>query len=146
MCKNQKDFENEAQKFNNFLNKTIIGTSKEYYRKELEKRRRELKVLDNELVEENLEKYLQYSQSFFEIQSAKSAIDFINLCENLNLYLALKSLSAIEQTVIFLLYSEDFSSKEVSKILNLHISTVSKVKSRSLRKLRKNLKEGDLYE
>ncbi len=143
MCKNQNELENEMQKFNNFLNKTILGASKDYYRKELEKKRKELKILDNQSVEENLQNYLQYSQSFFEIQSAKNAIEFINLCEDLNLFLALKSLSAVEQTVIFLFYSKEFSNAEIANQLKMHPFSISRIRGRALNKLRKILKEGE---
>lgn len=146
MCKNQKNLENEMQRFNSFVNKTIIGASKDYYRKELEKKRRELRLLDNQSLEEDFEDYLQYSQSFFEIQSAKNAIEFINLCENLSLFIALKSLSAIEQSVIFLQYSEELTNEETGKELNLHPISVSRIKNRALSKLKKILKEGDSNE
>lgn len=146
MCKNQKNLENDIQRFNCFVNKTILGASKDYYRKELEKKRRELRLLDNQSLEENFEDYLQYSQSFFEIQSAQNAIEFINLCENLNLFIALKSLSAIEQTVIFFQFSEELTNEETGKALNLHPISVSRIKNRALSKLKKILKEGDFNE
>lgn len=143
MCKNQKELENEMQKFNNFLNKTIICASKDYYRKELARKRIELNLLEEQSLEENLEHFLQYNQAFFDIQYAQNAIEFINLCENLSLFMALKSLSVLEQSVIFLLFNEDLSNEETAKKLNLHPISVSRIKRRTLNKLRKILKEGD---
>lgn len=127
MCKKQENLE-EFKKFNNFLNKTIIGLSKDFYRKELRNRKKELTIIDTEEFENDFEKYLQYNEEFLEIQSAKSAIDFINYCENADLYKALKTLTALEQSVIFLLFGEDFSNERIAKSLKIHIYSVSRIK------------------
>ena len=145
MCKKQENLE-EFKKFNNFLNKTIIGLSKDFYRKELRNKRKELTILDTEEFEDDFEKYLKYNEVFLEIQSAKNAIDFINYCDNADLYNGLKSLSAIEQSVIFLFFGADLSNEGIAEVLNIHKYSVSRIKSRALDKLRKILKDGDLYE
>ena len=66
--------------------------------------------------------------------------DFINFCENFNLHCALKSLSAIEQEVLFLLYSKELSQEEVANILNICSKSVSRIKLRAFDKIRKFLK------
>ena len=56
---------------------------------------------------------------------------------------ALKSLTAIEQSVIFLLFQEELSQDEAAKILEIWSKSVSRIKVRAIEKLRKYLK-GDL--
>ncbi len=146
MCRNQNELENEMRKFNNFLNKTILGASKTYYTKELEKRRKELNILDDKDFENEYEKYIINNEDILENQIAQTSIDFINLCENIDLLMALKSLSALEQSVIFLLYNKDLSQQKISKILNLDYRSISRIKLRAFDKLKKHLKDGDWNE
>lgn len=145
MCKNQKELENEMQKFNNFLNKTIICASKKYYTKELEKRRKELNLINDDEFCETLEKYIINNEDILGNQIVQTAIDFINLCENFDLFVALKSLSAIEQSVIFLLYERDFSIEKTSKILKIHVNSVSRIKKRAFVKIKNELKGRGFY-
>lgn len=70
-----------------------------------------------------------------------SDIDTIDL--SLQLKNALKSLTAIEQSVIFLLFQEELSQDEAAKILEIWSKSVSRIKVRAIEKLRKYLK-GDL--
>ena len=70
-----------------------------------------------------------------------SDIDTIDL--SLQLKNALKSLTAIEQSVIFLLFQEELSQDEAAKILEIWSKSVSRIKVRAIKKLRKYLK-GDL--
>ena len=143
MCKNQKKLENEMQRFNNFVNKTIIGASKRYYAKELEKRRNELNILDDDELDNKYEKYMINNEDILENQIAKTAFDYINFCESFDLFMALKSLSAIEQSVIFLLYYKDLSQQNIAKILNLDFRSISRIKIRAIKKLKKQLKGCD---
>lgn len=126
--------------FNSFLNKVIIFSGKEFYRKELKNRKRELELLDNDSFENIFIDTYIYEENFFENQTSKDVLDFINFCENLNLHCALKSLSAIEQEVIFLLYIKELSQEEAAKILNICSKSVSRIKIRAFDKLRKFLK------
>ena len=59
---------------------------------------------------------------------------------------AIKTLSAIEQAVIFLLFERDLPQKEAAKILKICTKTVSKVKIRAIGKLKKYFKEVGYYE
>ena len=70
-----------------------------------------------------------------------SDIDKIDL--SLQLKNALNSLTAIEQSVIFLLFQEELSQDEAAKILEIWSKSVSRIKVRAIEKLRKYLK-GDL--
>lgn len=136
----------EILKFNSFLNKTIILSAKEYFRKELKKKDREIQIIDDENFSEYINQINKYEEKFFDNQSSKNSIDFINYCENLRLHTALKSLTAIEQSVIFLLYSEELSQEEAAKILKICTKSVSRIKLRAFDKLKKYFEEGDLYE
>ena len=66
-----------------------------------------------------------------------------NITNTLELNNAMKSLSAIEQAVIFLLFQEDLSQEEAGKILEICSKSVSRIKLRAIGKLKKYLK-GDL--
>ncbi len=121
--------------FNSFLNKVIIFSGKEFFRKELKNKRRELDLIDDDNFEN------MYLNSYLcEDQTSKDVFDFINFCENFNLHCALKSLSAIEQEVLFLLYSKELSQEEVANILNICSKSVSRIKLRAFDKIRKFLK------
>ena len=120
--------------FNSFLNKVIIFSGKEFFRKELKNKRRELDLIDDDNFEN------MYLNSYLcEDQTSKDVFDFINFCENFNLHCALKSLSAIEQEVLFLLYSKELSQEEVANILNICSKYVSRKKLRAFDKIRKFL-------
>lgn len=140
--KNNDGFDSKEKfyEFNSFLKKVIIFSGKEFYRKELKNRKRELELLDNDSFENIFIDTSIYEENFFENQASKDVLDFINFCENLNLHCALKSLSAIEQEVIFLLYSKELSQEEAAKILNICSKSVSRIKVRAFDKLRKFLK------
>ena len=94
----------QSKRFDSFLNKTIILSSKRYYKNEITKDFKELKIIDDENYSEYIKKYVQYDEvyNFDFIDNFKA--DF----ENIELVCALKSLSNIELTVIFLLYQRVF--------------------------------------
>lgn len=124
--------------FNNFLNKTIIFSSKKYYKTKVSRDSRELKILDNDTYSEYLNKYMNYN----EVYECESMDQFIERCENISLVLGLKSLSDIEKTVIFLLFEEQLTSSEASKILKICSDSVTRIKRRALKKIAKHLKGG----
>ena len=86
------------------------------------------------------EDYTSFIQDFLMINSAFCAVDDVN---KLELNIALKSLSDIEKTVIFLLFNEQLNQDEAAKILDICSKSVSRIKLRALKKLRKYFK-GDL--
>ena len=91
----------EDKKFDSFLNKTIIFSARKYFSEKLKKDSKELKIIDDENYSEYLKKYTKYENTS---AYTKSIDQFINLCNNPLLVSALKSLSDIEMTVIFLLF------------------------------------------
>ncbi len=120
--------ENEA-KFDSFINKTIILSSKKYFKKEITAFNREKEFLDDDI---------SYSFSLIFYPNSMSEVD-----SSLDLNNALKSLSAIEQSVIFLLYKEELSHEDAARILEICSNSVSRIKARAISKLKKYFK-GDL--
>lgn len=129
----------KSKKFSSFLNKTIILSSKEYYRYEANKNLKELKIIDDEDYSEYMKDYLKYDD---EICNIDTMDDFVDICDNPVLIRALKSLSDIEMTVIFLLFEKQLTSSESSKILKICSDSVTRIKRRAIDKLKKYF-EGD---
>ena len=121
----------KEEKFDSFLTKTIILSSKRYFKKEINTNRKEQIIFDDQ-------NYSAFIQGFFDSQNPnfESTIDL-----SLSVKEALKSLSAIEQSVIFLLFNEDLSQKEAAQILEIYSKTVSKIKIRAIDKLKKYFME-----
>lgn len=126
----------KEERFDSFLTKTIILSSKRYYASEITKDLKELKILDDENYDEFLKNYLAYD----EVYNLEKIDSFVKVCENPVLIRALKSLSDIEMTVIFLLFEEQLTSSESSKILKICSDSVTRIKKRALRKIEKYLK------
>ena len=120
----------KEEKFDSFLTKTIILSSKRYFKKEINTNRKEQIIFDDQ-------NYSAFIQGFFDSQNPnfESTIDL-----SISVKEALKSLSAIEQSVIFLLFNEDLSQKEAEQILEIYSKTVSKIKIRAIDKLKKYFK------
>ena len=135
---NKNDFNEE--RFDSYLNKTIILSSRKYYKNESTKDTNELKIIDDEDYSSYMQKYLNYSID--EVCQLENIDNFIELCNNSNLILALKSLSKIEMTVIFLLFEKQLTSSEASKILEICSDSVTRIKRRALKKIEKYLKGG----
>ncbi len=121
--------EEKEKRFNNFLNKTIILSSKRYFKKEVNISRKEQTLIDD-----------SSNTSILNSVAISATTDF-DLVENcLELNTALSKLSDIEQTVIFLLYNQELSQDEASKILEICSKSVSRIKIRAIKKLRKFMK------
>ena len=124
----------KQERFDSFLNKTIILSSRTYFKKQSNISNKEKTIVDNE-------DYSDYLPALIASVAHFSDIDTIDL--SLQLKNALKSLTAIEQSVIFLLFQEELSQDEAAKILEIWSKSVSRIKVRAIEKLRKYLK-GDL--
>lgn len=124
--------EEKNKRFNNFLNKTIILSSKRYFKKEVN-----ISNKEQMLVDDNSHTSVLNSVA----NSATTDFDLVENCLELNT--ALSKLSEIEQTVIFLLYNKELSQDEASKILEICSKSVSRIKIRAINKLRKYMKGGD---
>lgn len=121
--------EEKEKRFNNFLNKTIILSSKRYFKREVNISNKEQMIVDDN------------SRTSALNSVVKSTISNFDLVENcLELNIALSKLSDIEQTVIFLLYNKELSQDEASKILEICSKSVSRIKVRAINKLRKYMK------
>lgn len=127
----------KEKQFNNFLNKTIILTSKDYYRMCKREESRELKILDDEDFEDELKKYTKVPET---LSFEDNALDFIDCIDDVELCLALKSLSTIEQMVIFLTFKRELKQEDAAKILNICSKSVSRINKRALEKIKKHLK------
>lgn len=124
--------EEKDKRFNNFSNKTIILSSKRYFKKEIN-----ISNKEQMLVDDNSHTSVLNSVA----NSATTDFDLVENCLELNT--ALSKLSEIEQTVIFLLYNKELSQDEASKILEICSKSVSRIKIRAINKLRKYMKGGD---
>ena len=122
--------------FNGFLNKTILFAANDYFRKKNKTELREIECLDNE----SIELFNLISEDDL-LSEPKDVNDFIELIENPLLISALKSLSNIEMTVIFLMFEKQLSNKEISILLKMYTSCVARIKTRALKKIAKYLKE-----
>lgn len=121
--------EEKEKRFNNFLNKTIILSSKRYFKREVNISNKEQMLVDDN------------SHTSVLNAAVNSTITDFDLVENcLELNTALSKLSDIEQTVIFLLYNKELSQDEASKILEICSKSVSRIKVRAINKLRKYMK------
>ena len=129
----------KEERFDSFLNKTIILSSKRYYKYEKAKDFNELKIIDDEYFSEFINEYLKYEETAY---THENIDDFIEQLDNMVLVHALKSLSKIELMVIFLLFEKQLSSTEASKNLKICSDSVTRIKKRALKKLEKYLKGG----
>ena len=122
----------KQERFDSFLNKTIILSSRTYFKKQMN-------IIDKERPMINDMDYSAILNDFVALNSNFLSTDDIDM--SLQLKSALKSLSAIEQAVIFLLFNEDLSQSEAAEILEIYSKTVSKIKIRAINKLKKYFKE-----
>lgn len=120
----------KEERFDSYLNKTIILSSRTYFKKQMNIINKERTIVDNE-------DYSSFLESFIDVNCPFSAID-----TNLQLNNALSCLSDIEQAVIFLLFNEEMTQSEAAEILEIYSKTVSKIKIRAIQKLKKFM-EGD---
>ena len=118
------------ERFDSFLNKTIIYSSKSYFKKQMNTANKEKTIINDE----------NYSTFLEKTTTLNTLVDNIEV--NIELNNAFKSLSAIEQAVIFLLFQENLSQDEAGKILEICSKSVSRIKLRAINKLKNILKEG----
>ena len=120
------------EKFDSYLNKTIILSSKYYFKKQIKMKGREQTILNNEEYSLFLQKFITEKDTFSSVERVDTS---------LQLKKALESLSAIEQSVIFLLFQEELTQQEAPEILEVYTKTISKIKIRAINKLKKHLEE-----
>ncbi len=123
----------KEERFDSFLNKTIIMSSKLYFKRQMNFVNRENTIVDNKNFSSFLQGFIEVNNPFMAIDELESRIVLNN---------ALNCLSDIEQAVIFLLFNEELSQAEAGEILEIYSKTISKIKIRAIEKLRKYM-EGD---
>lgn len=121
----------KEERFDSFINKTIILSSRTYFKKRMNTINKEKAIIDDE-------DYSNFLQGLIISNNYIGGIDEVE--SSLELNNALQSLSAIEQAVIFLLFQEELSQNEAAEILEIYSKTVSKIKIRAINKLKKYLK------
>lgn len=133
--KNYSKQEEIEKRFDNFLNKTIIMSSKRYFKKETNTNKKEQTIIETEDFCAFLEGTNIFSDSCFD------AID-----TKLQLNNAVKTLSVVEQAVIFLLFNEELTQEDAAKILEICSKSVSRIKLRAIKKLKEYLEGDSSYE
>ena len=128
----------KEKQFNSLLNKTIILNAKDYYRKHKTREERELNILDDENFEQELSKFIKEEPETLSFEN--NALDFIELINDVDLCVALKSLSKIEQMVIFLMFKRELKQEDAARILNICSKSVSRINKRAIEKIKKHLK------
>lgn len=117
----------KEERFDSFLNKTIILSSKLYFKRQMNYIARENTIVDNE-------DFSCFLQDFIEVNNTFVAID--ELESRIVLNSALNCLSDIEQAVIFLLFNKQLSQDEAAEILKICSKSISRIKLRAIEKLR----------
>ena len=124
------DLKEKEKRFDNFLNKTIILSSKKFYKEECNKKDKEFDILDNKDFDEYINKFIETEELEFD---CNNITDLINKLNNVKLIEALKSLSSIEKTVIFFLFYFLLIFSEVSKILKICSFSVTRIRRRAIK-------------
>ena len=106
----------KSERFDSFLNKTIILSSKYYFKKNMNIIHKENTIVDNEDFSSFLQGFIELDNSFIDIDDVEIDIE---------LNRALSCLSEIEQAVIFLLFKKELSQAEAAEILEIYSKTVS---------------------
>lgn len=123
----------KEERFDSFLNKTIILSSRTYFKKQMNTLNKEKVIVDDEDYSAFLQDFINMNNKVYSVSDVDTSLQLQN---------ALKSLSAIEQAVIFLLFEEELTQNEAAEILEIYSKTVSKIKIRAVKKLKKYF-EGD---
>ena len=118
------------ERFDSYLNKIIVFSSKGYFKKQMS-------IINKERTN------VYEEDSSVLLKGVIMPFTMDNIENTLELNSGLKSLSAIEQSVLFLLFKEDLSQDDAAKILEICSKSVSRIKLRAINKLKKYLK-GDL--
>ena len=124
----------KEERFDSFLNKTIILSSRRYFKKQMNMANKEKIIVDDEDYSAFLQDFINMNNKVYSVSDVDTSLQLQN---------ALKSLSAIEQAVIFLLFEEELTQSEAAKILEIYSKTVSKIKIRAINKLKKYFKENE---
>lgn len=128
--------EDKERRFNYFLNKTILLSSKAYYKNYMNISDNE-DMYSNEDVDSLLYDNFAVNNKFETIQNIELKLE-LETYEN--------CLSQMEKAVLFLLFNKQLSQSEAAKILNVYSKTISKIKLRAINKLRNSMNGDDKNE
>ena len=131
---NVKDY--EEKEFDALLNKTIILSSKKYYKKQMT-------ISNNEslLINKNDEDI--YSDIIDDISLSLTDNVTESIEEALDVQNAVSKLSAIEQAVIFLAFGMGLTQVHIARLLKISERSVRRFEYSALEKMKKILEGGD---
>ena len=135
MVENQRSVNDK--RFDSYLNKIIIFSSKGYFKKQMSIVNKERTIVDDDDYDSFLQNFIMDNCAFSTEDEFESKLELNN---------ALKSLSAIEQSVIFLLFKEELTQDEAGRILEICSKSVSRIKLRAIKKLKKYMEGGNKNE
>lgn len=115
----------QVECFKGWIIKILINQSNNRYKKQKSK-----KVISLEEIEEY--EIIDYDNS--NIEKLESTLDFEYIC---------RTLKYEERIIIILYYMEEFTDKEIGKILNLKENTVKTKRTRAKQEIRNNIKKGE---
>lgn len=113
----------EDNQFNDFLNKTIIGTAYNFFN-----RRDENKVILEE-----------YNDDI--VVDCPEEVGLFEETNNEYLRIALKSLTKNERLVISFTFEEELSGEEIAKKINITLNSLYRMRKRTLKKLKTIMEE-----
>lgn len=113
----------EDKKFNDFLNKTIIGTSYNFFNKWKE---------DREVLEE-------YTDDI--VVECPNSVGLFDDIKNERLKIALKSLTEEERLVISFSFDEELTGEEIAQKVNVTLNSLYRMRKRILKKLKEIMEE-----
>ena len=113
----------EDNKFNDFLNKTIIGTAYNFFNRRDE----------NKLILE------EYNDDI--VVNCPEEVGLFEEINNEYLRIALKSLTKNERLVISFSFEEELSGEEIAKKINITLNSLYRMRKRTLKKLKTIMEE-----
>ena len=123
-----------------YIKYIIINTRLNYFKKE-KRKTKEISIDFDEIKNPELIKTIFInSKNESEKEQKCKFKDFKYSFTNSTIYNLYQSFSLIEQYIIYLFYELCFKDKEIGAILNININTVKTIRSRILKKIKKQIK------
>ena len=123
-----------------YIKYIIINTRLNYFKKE-KRKTKEISIDFDEIKNPELIKIIFInSKNESEKEQISKFKDFKYSFTNSIIYNVYQSCSLIEQYIIYLFYELCFKDKEIGAILDININTVKTIRSRILKKIKKQIK------
>ena len=131
---------NELEKrFTTYLNKTLRGYSNRQKIKYQEKTNIEDNLTDLDI---NKISYKNYLLNINEIDNIDVDINHLeNIFHNEKYCKAMKKISLKQRQVLYLLFVEEYTTKEVAKYFHTTTNNINKIKQNAIKNFKKNLEE-----